>query len=168
MWKKRIFLSDAVAARRKADLERLDICCVVDLSGGEAYELPAECVRVAIDIDDVADADILPAAERCHEQIDAVLAEPRGSVLVHCARGASRSATCVISWLMTRQHWTLRRALNHCKRRRQEVRPNNGFFLKLRRLDQDAGRDSMPLDALQYARWCLENPRGEPWRCSVQ
>jgi len=53
-------------------------------------------------------------------------------------------------------------ALNHCKRRRPAIRPNNGFFVQLRQLDTKThGKESMPLQPLEYAAWCLRNPEGK-------
>ena len=141
------------------------ICRVLDLSGGPGYALPGGCLRTAVVVPDHTDAaatlvsEVLPV---CHAAMDAALAAG-GCVLVHCAMGASRSATVIISWLMATRGWTLRRALNHCKRRRHQVRPNNGFFTALRDLDRKlhGGVDSFPLDTVDYMRWMLEHPRGE-------
>eukprot|EP00052_Salpingoeca_macrocollata_P004714 m.43091 g.43091 ORF g.43091 m.43091 type:complete len:190 (+) comp14403_c0_seq1:294-863(+) len=159
-----IFLGDAVAARATSRLAALGIALILDLSGGPEYELPPGCSRQTFAIEDVcSNAGLMRTVlEECLACMDqAVVAKQ--PCLVHCAMGASRSATCVIAWLMTRQKWTLYRALNHCKRRRAQVRPNNGFFALLQQLDCELheGRSSMPLDTQAYAAWCLMHPRGE-------
>jgi len=54
-----------------------------------------------------------------------------GSVLVHCQRGASRSATAVIMFLMNKSNMTLKQALSLCQRRRVEVCPIPAFIEQL-------------------------------------
>jgi protein-tyrosine phosphatase len=163
LWAGTVFVSSALFPRKKQGqgLIEVGITTILDLSCGDKYPVPAGIARHAFPIEDRADTDIAPLFQQCHALIDQC-ASQEGKVLVHCAMGASRSATIVIAWLMTRQGMDLRTALNHCKSRRQAVRPNNGFFRVLRRLDQDLHQvDSMPLSAEQYIRWCLEHPRGE-------
>ena len=171
MWGRLIWVSNRTAAHRAASLQRRRISRVIDLSGGPEYPLPPGCERLVVKLGDTQDADVLAVLDLCHAFVDSALAQPSQRVLVHCAMGASRSATIVISWLMTRQGMSLRRALNHCKRRRHAVRPNNGFFQKLRKMDLRLhGTDSMPFGQLEYTRWCLEHPGGEqagPLCCAV-
>mmetsp|Transcript_10738 Transcript_10738/g.18799 ORF Transcript_10738/g.18799 Transcript_10738/m.18799 type:complete len:196 (+) Transcript_10738:2-589(+) len=56
-------------------------------------------------------------------------------VLVHCAFGASRSATIVISYLMRTKGWTVRQALTFLKSRRPIVSPNPGFMSQLKKYE---------------------------------
>ncbi|KAJ3342226.1 Dual specificity protein phosphatase 1 [Gonapodya sp. JEL0774] len=58
-----------------------------------------------------------------------------GRVLVHCHAGVSRSATCVLAYLISRRKMTLESAFRHVFDRRPIVRPNPGFSLLLRRLE---------------------------------
>lgn len=53
------------------------------------------------------------------------------SVLVHCMRGVSRSATIVIAFLIRYAHMTRDEAYVHIKRRRQFVNPNQSFWQQL-------------------------------------
>lgn len=57
-----------------------------------------------------------------------------GKVLVHCARGISRSATLVLAYLMLREGLTLVEALEAVRRHRN-ILPNAGFLNQLRQLD---------------------------------
>lgn len=114
-----------------------------------------------VDVSDIASADLQIALTPGLPWLDRAL-EHGEKALVHCAMGASRSGSVVIAWLMTRQQMSLKDALNHVKKRRPEIRPNNGFFRQLRQLDVETHNfDSMPLESLEYVRWCLENPKGE-------
>lgn len=51
----------------------------------------------------------------------------RGSVLVHCAAGVSRSATIVIAYLMRTKGMGFQEAMNFVKKRRGVICPNYGF-----------------------------------------
>lgn len=56
-----------------------------------------------------------------------------GSVLVHCAQGRSRSASCLLAWLLTRDPTlTLEAGVAKCQAARPYVQPNPGFMLQLR------------------------------------
>ena len=52
----------------------------------------------------------------------------RNVVLVHCAMGRSRSATCVIMYIMKRFGVAFEDAIEFVKSRREEVDPNEGFL----------------------------------------
>mmetsp|Transcript_33987 Transcript_33987/g.107917 ORF Transcript_33987/g.107917 Transcript_33987/m.107917 type:complete len:177 (+) Transcript_33987:160-690(+) len=156
----KIWQSDAVAAHDKEVLSKRRIRRVLDLSGGGAYELPEGCQRVAVELEDRCDSNLTSVLDVCFECIDAA-ADSDSPILVHCEHGKSRSSACIIAWLMKREGMSLALALNHCKRRRSRVRPNNGFFKELRALDVlYNGRDSMPLNDMEYAAWCLSHPNG--------
>jgi len=45
----------------------------------------------------------------------------RGGVLVHCAAGISRSASCVIAYLMEKKRMTFPSAINYVKKVRRIV-----------------------------------------------
>merc|ERR1712046_441179 len=126
---------------------------ILDLSGGEPYELPEGCERVAMELDDRCSSRLDAVLDTCFHYIDDALASGL-RVLVHCEHGKSRSSACVIAWLMKHEGMTLASALNHCKQRRREVRPNNGFFKQLRALDVELnGCDSIPLNDAEYTAW---------------
>jgi protein-tyrosine phosphatase len=47
--------------------------------------------------------------------------------LVHCKMGVSRSASCVIAFLMKEYNWSLEQAYQHTKQKRTCINPNDGF-----------------------------------------
>ena len=57
-----------------------------------------------------------------------------GKVLVHCARGISRSATLALAFLMIKEGLTLVEAVEAVRRHRN-VLPNVGFLNQLCHLD---------------------------------
>eukprot|EP00960_Hanusia_phi_P013226 385464-Hanusia_phi.AAC.5 len=54
-----------------------------------------------------------------------------GTVFVHCIEGKSRSATCVIAYLMDTENYSLQEALMQVKSGRPIVQPNEGFMIQL-------------------------------------
>lgn len=72
---------------------------------------------------------LLHNLEECLEFMQKGMEE--GSVLVHCAAGASRSATVVIAYIMRTRHLSLEEALQFVRERRPIVGPNDGFMEQL-------------------------------------
>ena len=54
-----------------------------------------------------------------------------GNILVHCYVGKSRSATCVIAYLMKEYNMTLEKAFIYIKDKRYIINPNHGFINQL-------------------------------------
>lgn len=59
------------------------------------------------------------------------VAQNKGSCLVHCVAGISRSATIVLAYLMKHLKMSLREAHTLVKSRRPFIRPNLGFWKQL-------------------------------------
>jgi len=88
-----------------------------------------------ISVYDSTTSDLLPFAEEIVQFISNGL--HHGSVLVHCQRGVSRSATSVIMFLMRKANMTMEQSLQLCKRRRPVVDPNSAFMDQLRAYEKD-------------------------------
>ncbi len=54
-----------------------------------------------------------------------------GNILVHCYVGKSRSATCVIAYLMKEYEMSLEKAFIYTKEKRDIINPNHGFMMQL-------------------------------------
>jgi protein phosphatase slingshot len=81
-------------------------------------------------LEDVPAADILAHLSPCVHLITAAIASGN-VVLVHCMQGVSRSATVAAAYLMKKNKWTVKQALEHLKARRDIVKPNEGFLKQL-------------------------------------
>lgn len=56
-----------------------------------------------------------------------------GKILVHCAMGISRSATCVIAYLIKYCHMDTLEAVKFLQQKRSIINPNPGFILQLQK-----------------------------------
>lgn len=65
-----------------------------------------------------------------------------GKVLVHCMMGMSRSATCVLAYLMIARKMSAAEAIRTVRMHR-DIRPNEGFLQQLADLDNELRRDRM-------------------------
>jgi len=75
-----------------------------------------------------------------------------GVVLVHCAAGASRSATAVLAYQVLHGGMTLRAAFGDLWRRRPCTWPNDGFMASLIELEL-AKQGAASLDLAEYVTW---------------
>lgn len=57
--------------------------------------------------------------------------QSKGSVLVHCVCGVSRSTTLCCAYLMKHHSMTVEQALVQLRSRRHIIQPNNGFLRQL-------------------------------------
>merc|ERR550514_2670001 len=75
-----------------------------------------------------------------------------GCTLVHCAAGASRSATLALAYLILHTKRTLREAFLHLWQARPATWPNDGFMGALIHLEKDVqGKNSFTLE--EYQAW---------------
>lgn len=82
-------------------------------------------------------ADITKPALLAAEVIEAARqARPDAKILVHCVAGISRSPAIIASYLVREAGMTLRQALAVLVRARPNVRPNDGFVVQLKELEQ--------------------------------
>jgi len=77
------------------------------------------------------------------------LESERGSVLVHCHAGVSRSPAVVIAFLMKEKQMTLKAAYLHVRQRRRTILPNPGFLKQLHSFEKELfGTNSVTLQEL--------------------
>jgi rhodanese-related sulfurtransferase len=74
------------------------------------------------------------------EQAAKILAEckvQKQRVLVHCAKGASRSASCILYYLMKEEGYSLDQGLKYLQECRPVVNPNQGFMKQLKEFENN-------------------------------
>ena len=86
-------------------------------------------------VEDIEGFDIDSILNEAHRYIDKYVSN-NINILVCCRKGISRSATVVLSYLMTRQNKTLADAINHVRKKRSIINPNLGFMVSLTNLDE--------------------------------
>jgi len=138
----RLFLGSVHAAADRGALIEHGITHVIsvmecDIGHRQRVRLPASeadpCTRLLIAAPDIASARLDRHFDACSAFISEGLS--KGSVLVHCKAGQSRSPTVVISHLMRKEGWAADRALRFVQGRRPSVHPNIGFMEQLRGLE---------------------------------
>ena len=79
---------------------------------------------------DIWDQDLTQYFEDSHKSLSDKLS--KGNVQVHCAAGRSRSATIVISYIMSQNKQTLEKAHEYVLSKKNNIDPNDGFLKQLK------------------------------------
>ncbi|KAK8237167.1 protein-tyrosine phosphatase-like protein [Phyllosticta capitalensis] len=127
-----LFIGGLFTLRRRDALEAANITHVLSvlrLPLDDALFAPFK-EHMVVEVDDVDDEDLLQHFPATNRFIQRAL-DSGGGVLVHCAMGKSRSATCVMAYLMHKHHITPHEALAQCREARPLCEPNDGFVKQL-------------------------------------
>ncbi|CAG04828.1 unnamed protein product, partial [Tetraodon nigroviridis] len=135
-----LYVGDALTAQNKAGLANLGITHVLNaahgpcrIDTGPQFYDDTSIRYHGVEASDCKVFDLRPffsdAAQFIHEAL-----WQQGKVLVHCARGISRSAALVLAYLMLREGLTLVEAVEAVRRHRN-ILPNAGFLEQLCQLD---------------------------------
>jgi len=119
-----LYLGGVAAARDKYNLRRLGITNILTVAEIDPI-YPEEFNYKVVRIDDHADQDLGVFFDECIDFIEE--GRSKGGVLVHCAAGISRSATVVISYIMTVEKWGMEEAFAFVRSKRSIICPNSGF-----------------------------------------
>jgi protein-tyrosine phosphatase len=76
-------------------------------------------------------------------------------ILVHCHRGASRSATVVTAYLMFQNSWSFDKALKELVKSRNVVHPNLGFCELLTEFDQEIDKARRKTAKMNWDLMCF-------------
>ncbi|KAK8158636.1 protein-tyrosine phosphatase-like protein [Phyllosticta citrichinensis] len=127
-----LYIGGLFTLRRREALEAANITHVLSV-----LRLPLDAELFApfrehmvVEVDDVDDEDLLQHLPATNRFIQRAL-DGGGGVLVHCAMGKSRSATCVMAYLMHKHHITPHEALDQVRQARALCEPNEGFMKQL-------------------------------------
>lgn len=122
-----LWLGDYTAASDKRLLKEKGVRTVVTTASGLgiSYFPTDEITHKQYNLLDSPSQNISHCFEATFRDIDDGI--KRGGVLVHCAAGISRSATCLIAYLMRKNNTLFRDTLNMVRSKRRIVCPNIGF-----------------------------------------
>ncbi|XP_037919194.1 dual specificity protein phosphatase 13 isoform X2 [Hermetia illucens] len=144
-----IFIGDAAAAKNKVYLRLMGITHVLNtaegsrygqVDTGHSYYRDVPTMRyMGFPMMDQPTTDISRYFYIAAKFIENAV-NSGGKVLVHCLVGMSRSATCVLAYLMICRKMTAVEAIRTVRMRR-DVRPNDGFLQQLADLDNELRRD---------------------------
>ena len=133
-----LFLGSQEHAHNRETLEILGITHILNATRGAAN--PFSGLKYCrVHVDDSETEKISMYFSKAYEFIDSALignlSGKRNIVLVHCAKGVSRSSTLVIMYLMRAVGMCLDEALSFLKKHRDIIEPNGGFMNELREFE---------------------------------
>lgn len=138
-----LFLGSRQHAKSKEILQQLNITFIMNCTPPRTVDPDCGCpnffekdksvIYKRIPIFDNKGEDILPHMNTAFEFIEH--GKHYGSILVHCHKGISRSASFVIGYLMRKNEFTFEEALRHVQNCRPVIQPNESFLTQLVRYD---------------------------------
>ncbi|KAM9837923.1 dual specificity phosphatase 29-like [Aulostomus maculatus] len=144
-----LYIGDAATAQNKPLLAHLAITHVVNAADGPLhvdtgphFYRGTDILYHGVEATDCKDFDLSPFFYQTADFIHGALNQ-RGKVLVHCARGISRSAALVLAFLMIKEGLTIMEAVRTLRSHRN-ILPNLGFLKQLCELDSSLAHQRMP------------------------
>lgn len=145
-----IYIGDGATAKNKEYLKRLGITHLLNTAEGRRcgfvntnsdYYRNTTIKYLGLAIMDLPSINISKYFYEAANFIDEAISTG-GKVYVHCLLGVSRSATCVLAYLMIKKNMPAVDALRLVRRRRA-VHPNDGFLRQLAQLDNHLRRQRL-------------------------
>lgn len=121
----KLYLGNLKAASDYAALKQHGITHILQVASGIKPFFPKDFTYKVINITDTSQSSLIrhfPAAIAFIKE-----GMSRGAVLVHCHAGVSRSASCVIAFLMHENNMGFETAFAFASKRRPVIFPNMGF-----------------------------------------
>ncbi|XP_020287764.1 dual specificity protein phosphatase 3 isoform X2 [Pseudomyrmex gracilis] len=142
-----IYIGNGTTAKNKRYLKTLGITHILNAAEGKRfgfvntdsnYYADTTMKYLGLPIKDLPTADISEYFHVTASFIDEALTRG-GKAFVHCMQGVSRSATCVIAYLMIKKNMLAVDAINLLRTNR-DIHPNSGFLRQLAHLDNQLRR----------------------------
>lgn len=132
-----LYLGEYSAVLNVNTLATCKIKAIVDLTNGT--NLPRSVLQMKLEkhivkVSDTKSANIEQYFDECIRFIDAQIAKKK-NVLVYCKQGVSRSASIVIAYLMAKTRAKLENVHAYVRKRRIQIRPNDGFMKQLKNFE---------------------------------
>ena len=151
-----IYLGDVFAANQVDNLKLLGIKKVLSIIN--RYELSYKkydnIIHKTFFVNDIEQANIIKYFGECLNFI-----KGDEKILVHCAVGASRSATIVIAYLMWNKKMSYEDALKFVQEKRSVVDPNPGFKDQLKLFEKELIKNEYNIDKIKFneIQWTPKN-----------
>lgn len=115
----------------KSILEKYNIKAIINLS---CYTYKIHGIKILnINIQDLKTEKISKYFNASHKFLDKAHSTNKDScILIHCKAGISRSATIVISYLMYKYKYDIKKAYEYVLKKRPIINPNEGFLNELK------------------------------------
>ena len=129
-----LWLGNCIAAMNIQELQKRGITKILTVMDGEVVEDSNKedgYIHKVIKIRDTESENIIKYFGECLNFINGF-----ENVLVHCAAGASRSATIVIAYIMWVKRWDAERAHQFVQSKRLVAWPNSGFKQQLKMFEK--------------------------------
>ncbi|KAK4611199.1 Tyrosine-protein phosphatase yvh1 [Fulvia fulva] len=147
-----LYIGGLFTLRRREALQTTGITHVLSVLRFQPdAELFAGFKQKVVEVDDVDDENLLQYFPETNKFIQDAL-DSSGGILVHCAMGKSRSATCVCAYLIHRYGISPDEALARIRQNRPLAEPNEGFWEQLE-LYHEMGAPENLESTSAYQRW---------------
>ncbi|CAD8086968.1 unnamed protein product [Paramecium primaurelia] len=148
-----LWLGNIKAAQNIQNLSKENIRTVITVASNVNISYPKhqKIIHKIFKVHDKENVTIQELIEMTNEEIEEGM--KIGSVLVHCMAGISRSATCVIAYLMYQNKWVFEKTLKFVKSKRPCVNPNEGFKKQLISYSNEIQKKLIPKKTQQ-----IDNP----------
>ncbi|KAK1124354.1 hypothetical protein K0M31_006721 [Melipona bicolor] len=142
-----IYIGDAATAKNKKYLKMLGITHLLNAAEGKrfgcvntnkSYYSDTTIKYLGLPLIDMCTTDISKYFNTIADFIDEAIST-EGKAFVHCMLGISRSATCVLAYLMIKKGMLATDAIRTVRKNRF-VQPNSGFLHQLAQLDNQLRR----------------------------
>jgi len=141
----KLYLGNYHHAEDSTVIDNLKITHIVNATNSfEAKFRSKGVVYLRLGVEDLETEDFTRHFSLAYRFLREALENDKHRVLVHCARGISRSATIIILYFMKAQNMTYDQAFKFVKKHREIICPNEGFMNQLRSWELDE-IDSSPI-----------------------
>eukprot|EP01060_Flectonema_neradi_P038870 TRINITY_DN8303_c0_g1_i1.p1 TRINITY_DN8303_c0_g1~~TRINITY_DN8303_c0_g1_i1.p1 ORF type:complete len:436 (+),score=69.34 TRINITY_DN8303_c0_g1_i1:120-1310(+) len=130
-----IYLGSLRTAQNQTVFEQLNITHVLTCGRNMKTSLPKGTCHLQLEVEDNEVEDLSPHFNRAIAFIKSAI-DQKGSVLIHCFAGVSRSSTVCIAYLMREKGMHCDDAIGFLKTCRPAINPNPSFRLQLHRFQE--------------------------------
>ena len=142
-----LYLGDLSGAENIEKLKLFDIKKVLSLLNGyfPQYNSSDNIIHKTLNVNDFDEENIIKHFGECLNFI-----KGEDKILVHCAAGASRSASIVIAYIMWNKKMPFKEALEFVQSKRNIVCPNPGFKDQLQLFEKLLNENNYDIDKIKF------------------